>query len=68
VAHVNNDCVGCGNCGEVADAAALCPSFYQVDVVQNPGAWDRLLARARNWVIGGLQRAVSPATTAVSVE
>ena len=27
VAHVNNDCVGCGLCGEVAHAAQLCPSF-----------------------------------------
>ena len=68
VAHVNNDCVGCGNCGEVADAAALCPSFYQVDVVQNPRAVDRLIARARNWIIGALQRAVSPSKPVVSVE
>ena len=29
VAHVNNGCVGCGLCGEVADAAVLCPSFYK---------------------------------------
>ena len=68
VAHVNNDCVGCGNCGEVADAAALCPSFYQVDVVQNPRVVDRLIARARNWIIGALQRAVSPSKPVVSVE
>ena len=27
VAHVNNDCVGCGLCGEVAHAAQLCPSL-----------------------------------------
>ena len=68
VAHVNNDCVGCGNCGEVADAAALCPSFYQVDVVQNPRTLDRLIARARNWIIGALQRVVSPSKTVVSAE
>ncbi len=41
VAHVNNDCVGCGLCGEVAHAAQLCPSFAQIDVIQNPTAWDR---------------------------
>ena len=35
VAHVNNGCVGCGLCGEVADAAVLCPSFYKADIVQN---------------------------------
>ncbi|MGE8642809.1 MAG: thiamine pyrophosphate-dependent enzyme, partial [Achromobacter sp.] len=29
VAHVESSCVGCGNCGEVAHAAVLCPSFYR---------------------------------------
>jgi len=56
VAHVNNDCVGCGLCGEVADAAALCPSFYRADIVQNPNAWDRWLARVRGSAIAWLQR------------
>jgi indolepyruvate ferredoxin oxidoreductase alpha subunit len=46
VAHVNNDCVGCGLCGEVAHAAQLCPSFARVDIIQNPGRWDRLKRRA----------------------
>ncbi|MXQ07299.1 indolepyruvate ferredoxin oxidoreductase [Alphaproteobacteria bacterium GH1-50] len=41
VAHVNNDCVGCGLCGEVSHAAQLCPSFAQIDILQNPTAWDR---------------------------
>jgi indolepyruvate ferredoxin oxidoreductase alpha subunit len=56
VAHVDNSCVGCGVCGEVADAAALCPSFYRAELVYNPSAWDRLLARIRAAVIGALQR------------
>jgi indolepyruvate ferredoxin oxidoreductase alpha subunit len=55
VAHVNNDCVGCGLCGEVADAAVLCPSFYRADIVQNANGWDRFLARTRGRVIGWLQ-------------
>ena len=38
VAAIDQSCVGCGNCGEVADAAVLCPSFYRADVVHNPGA------------------------------
>jgi indolepyruvate ferredoxin oxidoreductase, alpha subunit len=42
IAHVNNDCVGCGVCGEVAHAAQLCPSFAQIDIIQNPSWWDRL--------------------------
>jgi indolepyruvate ferredoxin oxidoreductase alpha subunit len=65
VAHVNNDCVGCGLCGEVADAAVLCPSFFRADIVQNPRAWDRLLRGFRERVIAWLQRsgpgAVAPA-------
>ena len=54
VAHVDNDCVGCGLCGEVADAAALCPSFWRADIVQNPGLLDRLLFRLRQAVIAAL--------------
>jgi len=45
IAHVNNDCVGCGLCGEVAHAAQLCPSFAQIDIIQNPTLWDRLRRR-----------------------
>ncbi len=55
VAYVDNSCVGCGNCGEVADAAVLCPSFYRADIVHNPSAWDRFKARMRQRVIGYLQ-------------
>jgi indolepyruvate ferredoxin oxidoreductase alpha subunit len=55
VAHVNNDCVGCGLCGEVAHAAILCPSFYRAEIVQNPGAWDRFLRGLRQTLIGWLQ-------------
>ena len=55
VAHVNNGCVGCGLCGEVAHAAVLCPSFYKADTVQNPTKWDLWLARWRKSVIGVLQ-------------
>ncbi|MCH9669980.1 MAG: indolepyruvate ferredoxin oxidoreductase subunit alpha [Gammaproteobacteria bacterium] len=54
VAHVNNDCVGCGLCGEVAHAAVLCPSFYEARVVHNPTVFDRLLDRFRRRVIGAM--------------
>jgi indolepyruvate ferredoxin oxidoreductase alpha subunit len=57
VAHVNNNCVGCGLCGEVAHAAILCPSFYRAEIVQNPAWWDRALNRVRQSVIGMLQPA-----------
>jgi len=58
VAHVNNDCVGCGLCGEVAHAAQLCPSFYRVEIVSNPSLWDRVLDRVRRRVIGALSSTV----------
>ncbi|HKB24684.1 MAG TPA: indolepyruvate ferredoxin oxidoreductase subunit alpha [Methylomirabilota bacterium] len=51
VAHVDDTCVGCGVCGEVAHAAVLCPSFYEVKVVANPTRWTRLVAGARRAVI-----------------
>ncbi len=57
VAHVNDDCVGCGLCGEVAHAAILCPSFFRAEIVHNPNAWDRLLAGVRRTIIGWLQPA-----------
>ena len=57
VAHVDQTCVGCGLCGEVAHAASLCPSFYEVRVVRNPGVWERALAGVRRRVIGWLQAA-----------
>jgi indolepyruvate ferredoxin oxidoreductase alpha subunit len=61
VAKVDNNCVGCGLCGEVAHAAVLCPSFYRAEVIQNPNLWDRLVDRMRYVVICLLQsRRVSP--------
>src|SRR5206468_10290331 len=57
VAHVDETCVGCGVCGEVAHAAVLCPSFYEVRIVQNPSRWRRLLARVRLAVITRLATA-----------
>ncbi|WP_019997430.1 indolepyruvate ferredoxin oxidoreductase subunit alpha [Aureimonas ureilytica] len=56
VAAIDNGCVGCGNCGEVSEAAILCPSFYKADIVFNPTKTDRFLARLRERVITFLQR------------
>jgi indolepyruvate ferredoxin oxidoreductase alpha subunit len=54
IAHVQTDCVGCGLCGEVSHAAQLCPSFAQIDVIQNPSRLDRWRRRAalavRRWL------------------
>jgi indolepyruvate ferredoxin oxidoreductase, alpha subunit len=56
VAAIDNSCVGCGNCGDVAEAAVLCPSFYRADIIINPSRWDQVLARLRAAVISVLQR------------
>ncbi len=54
VASIDHTCVGCGNCGEVAEAAVLCPSFYRADVIVNPTGFDRFRARMRRSVISWL--------------
>ena len=55
VARVDEDCVACGHCGEVADAAVLCPSFYKAHKVNNPTSWDKWLAGLRTSAVGWLQ-------------
>jgi len=55
VASIDQTCVGCGNCGEVADAAVLCPSFYRADIVRNAGPFDRFVSATRKRIIGWLQ-------------
>ena len=54
IAHIDQSCVGCGNCGEVADTAVLCPSFYRADLVHNPGGvevwWAGLHAKVITWL------------------
>ncbi|MFN3938028.1 MAG: thiamine pyrophosphate-dependent enzyme [Gemmobacter sp.] len=56
VASIDQSCVGCGNCGEVADAAVLCPSFWRGDVVHNPGRFERWWAGVRARLTGALQQ------------
>jgi indolepyruvate ferredoxin oxidoreductase alpha subunit len=55
VAHIDNSCVGCGLCGEVAHAAALCPSFYRAEIVHNANRFDRWLYGLRQRVISRLR-------------
>ncbi len=58
VAAVDDSCVGCGLCGEVAHAAVLCPSFYRAEIINNPSGWDRFKEKIRHWVIGRLQNRI----------
>jgi indolepyruvate ferredoxin oxidoreductase, alpha subunit len=55
VATVIDGCVGCGLCGENAQAATLCPSFYRAEVIQNPKWHERVLAGLRGAVVRALQ-------------
>lgn len=68
VAWVNNDCVGCGVCGEVAHAAVLCPSFYRAELVYNPTFWDRFTNSLRGAVIDFLQSIVDRRRARFSLE
>jgi indolepyruvate ferredoxin oxidoreductase alpha subunit len=68
IAHVNNDCVGCGLCGEVAHAAQLCPSFAEINVVENPSRWDRLRHHLSSTVIGWMGGRRAEASTLVPAE
>jgi len=56
IVAIDNSCVGCGNCGEVSEAAVLCPSFYRADIIYNPSKTDLFMARVRTAVIGFFQR------------
>ena len=55
VSFVDNSCVGCGNCGEVAHEAVLCPSFYKAQIIFNPSPLDIFMWDLRRKVIGWLQ-------------
>ncbi|MBI2058552.1 MAG: hypothetical protein HYT87_02155 [Nitrospirae bacterium] len=55
IAWIDQTCVGCGLCGEVAHVARLCPSFFQVDRVENPG-W---VEHKRSWFRRHLIRALA---------
>lgn len=69
VAHVNENCVGCGLCGANAHAAILCPSFYRAEIVHNPTAFDRVLDRLRNRILDWLRtRDRSPIATPAGAE
>ena len=50
IASIDQTCVGCGLCGEVAHAAVLCPSFYETKLIRNPSALERLAESVR-WAV-----------------
>lgn len=54
IVTISQTCVGCGLCGEVAHAAILCPSFYEVKVVHNPGLLSRALFALNRFLMAAL--------------
>jgi indolepyruvate ferredoxin oxidoreductase alpha subunit len=50
-AHVDEACVACGLCGEVALAASLCPSFYEASYIVNPNLWQRMRQYLKSWLL-----------------
>jgi indolepyruvate ferredoxin oxidoreductase alpha subunit len=58
IAQILNTCVGCGLCGEAAQAAVLCPSFYRSEIITNPSHWDRIKLAGRKIIIGSLQNGI----------
>ena len=67
IAQVDDGCVACGHCGEAADAAALCPSFYKAQWVQNPSSFERFMAGLRQGVIDWLAQAKEKARAQHSI-
>ncbi|MGH7901948.1 MAG: indolepyruvate ferredoxin oxidoreductase, partial [Thermodesulfobacteriota bacterium] len=51
IAHIEQSCVGCGLCGEIAHAAELCPSFYKVEIINNPSVLDRIGSRVNRFFL-----------------
>lgn len=51
VAKIEQSCVGCGLCGEIAHAAVLCPSFFKVNIITNPGRLDKFKSRINRSLI-----------------
>ena len=56
IAKIDNSCVACGNCGEVAEAAVLCPSFYKSSVVINPTKLEKFGFNIKKSIIQYLQK------------
>ncbi len=51
IASIEHSCVGCGLCGEIAHAAVLCPSFYKVEVINNPSLFDKLANKVNRFFL-----------------
>lgn len=55
IAWIDHSCVACGNCGEVAEAAVLCPSFYKAQIIKNPSNFEKFKFNIKNKIFSFLQ-------------
>lgn len=51
VAAIDHTCVGCGVCGEITQAAQLCPSFFKVTKIENPTWHEKLREGVSRWFV-----------------
>ena len=56
LSYVDNNCVGCGVCGDNVHSAVLCPSFSRINLIYNPNWLDKALSGFRQSIIGFFQR------------
>ncbi len=68
IATILSSCVGCGLCGENAQAAVLCPSFYRTEVITNPSFWDKAKSRIRDLFIGFLQNGIERRLAGIQID
>ena len=65
VAAIDTTCVGCGVCGEITTAAQLCPSFFKVTKVENPGWLGKIKAGVTRLLVSGADQSATRTKEAV---
>lgn len=50
-AYIDQNCVGCGVCGEISTMAQLCPSFVKVTTIANPTWMERIAKGLRSLLL-----------------
>jgi indolepyruvate ferredoxin oxidoreductase alpha subunit len=65
VAAIDTTCVGCGVCGEITTAAQLCPSFFKVTKIENPGWLEKIKAGVTRLLVSGADQGATRTKEAV---
>ena len=59
IAAIDTTCVGCGVCGEITTAAQLCPSFFKVTKIENPGWLEKIKASVTRLLVSGADQSAT---------